>query len=301
MAQLRVDGFRLRRDSWEEQRMSRARKEAWDDPSPSYVLEALEPLKTPTLEGEQRAELLATIHQEIVPQLLMAHRASSEVSDCVDSRPPPSEEEVAAFAVIVAAPDLVSAVHFVEKLAREGLSLETLLMNLVAPAARLLGEQWLSDARSFSEVTIGLSTLQQLLNILGPSFAPGLPDRGLVVLLSPLAEQHTLGIFVLGEFLRRAGWGVRVAPSLSETELVDMVGAEPVVMVGISVSCTAVLKTLGRLIQGVKRASLTSDLAVFVGGPHPDLPKLAPKLGAIFCADARDAVRQLDQRVGSGK
>ena len=42
---------------------------------------------------------------------------------------------------------------------RQGLSLEVVMLDLVAPAARLLGEQWKEDLRGFTEVSAGLGML----------------------------------------------------------------------------------------------------------------------------------------------
>ncbi|MBS2012437.1 MAG: cobalamin-dependent protein [Deltaproteobacteria bacterium] len=245
--------------------------------------------------AEARKELLETIQDEIIPRLVVAHHREIERgASCEGQRPPPTPREVEAFASLATTSDLSALLAVVEKLGEEGLTLETVLLDLVGPAARHLGDQWLTDERSFAEVTVGLSTLQQVVHVLAPSFAPGIPDRGLVVLASPLNEQHTLGIYILGEFLRRAGWGVRVAPSLSREELVAVVEAEHVEMVGLTVSVTDVLVTVDQVIRDLKRVALNPEVIVMVGGAHPDLPSLAARAGAVYCADAPEAVRRLE-------
>ena len=282
------------------------RRMAWETRAKPLEQLLPDPVEVSALPVEARSELLETIHEEIIPQLVIAHHRaiespSGDPAVCTDARPPPTEDEVLAFAELAVTSDLARTLTFVEKLGSQGLSLEVVLLQLISPAARVLGDQWLSDERSFSEVTMGLSTLQQLVHVLGPSFAPGLPDRGLVVLASPLSEQHTLGIYILGEFLRRAGWGVRVAPSLSEAELEELVASEEVVMAGISVSSTDVLKSLDRLVAKLKATSLNRSLVVMVGGAHPDLADHATRIGAIYGADAPDTVRKLEAHTASDR
>lgn len=246
-------------------------------------------------ERDDRADLLATLESEIIPRLMLAHRADPfSPTLCADSRLPPTDGEVFEFARIAACHDLQGALAFVERLCRQGLALEVVLLELVAPAARLLGEQWQTDLRSFTEVCAGLGTLQQVVHILGPSFAPALPHRGLVLLVAAPGEQHTLGMYLVGEFLRRAGWGVQVCPSISEPELLQLVATEQVKLLGISVSNHQLLKPLARLLGAVRKASCNPGLTVMLGGSL-DLAEYAAKNGAALCAaDPREAVRWLE-------
>ena len=200
------------------------------------------------------------------------------------------------FARIATCHDLTAALGFVESMCRQGLSLEAVLLELIGSTAQLLGEQWKTDLRSFTEVSAGLGTLQQVVHILGPSFAPMLPHRGLVVLVAAPGEQHTLGLYLVGEFLRRAGWGVQVTPTISEQELVALLASERVEMLGISVSNDELLEPLGRMIAAARRASRNPDMTVMLGGPL-ELGEYARQTGAALCtSDPREAVRWLEHR-----
>jgi methanogenic corrinoid protein MtbC1 len=238
---------------------------------------------------------MATVETEIIPRLVLAHRADPlSPALCPESRLPPTAGEVAEFARIATRHDLAAALAFVETLCRQGLSLEEILLELVAPAARLLGEQWESDQRSFTEVSGGLGTLQQVVHVLGPSFAPVLPHRGLVVLAAAPGEQHTLGLYLVGEFLRRAGWGVQVDPSMTGPELLRLVASERVEMLGLTVSSEKHLPPLAALLAGVRKASRNQSLTVMVGGSL-DLGEFAAQNRAMFCAaDPREVVRCLE-------
>jgi methanogenic corrinoid protein MtbC1 len=244
------------------------------------------------------SDLMETIEAEVIPRLLLAHRVEPRSNGrCAEARLPPTEDEVGEFARIAACHDLPGALAFVELLCRQGLSLEMVLLHLVAPAARLLGEQWKADLRSFTEVSAGLGTLQQVVHVLGPSFAPTLPHRGLVVLVAAPGEQHTLGLYLVGEFLRRAGWGVQVAPDMSRAELIALLSSEQAVMLGITVSNSALLKPLSSLIAAARKASRNRGLPVMLGGPI-DLEDFAARNGALLCApDPRETVRWLEEHV----
>ncbi len=257
----------------------------------------------PPAPPSQPASLLRTIATEVIPRLMLAHRDEGTEPERGDtawvSRGPPTVAEVEAFARVASSADLTAALEFVEQVCREGLTLESVLLELVAPTARLLGAQWEDDRRSFTEVSTGLGTLQQVVHVLGPTFAPTLPHRGLVVLTAAAGEQHTLGLYVLAEFLRRAGWGVQVDASMSAAEIIKLVSVEHVVLLGLSVTNTALLKPLAATIAAVKRSSLNRSLAVLVGGAV-DLRDFAERTGATWCgADPRSAVSWLEGQLGS--
>jgi methanogenic corrinoid protein MtbC1 len=238
-------------------------------------------------------QLLATIEHRVIPELLLAHCSDPSCRKFPADSRLPTESEVIELTTL-ACDGLASTLVFIEALAREGISLPTLLLELVAPAARLLGTQWESDERSFSDVTVGLGTLQQIVHVLGPTFAPGIGHRGLVVLVSLRSDQHTLGLHILGEFLRRAGWGVHVAPGMPEAELRTLVASERVEMVGISARNSDGFEALARLVASVRASSLNPDVAIMLGGSG-ELAARAQQLGATFCADPPAAVQWLDR------
>jgi MerR family transcriptional regulator, light-induced transcriptional regulator len=261
-----------------------------------------QPLKLQLLHGpsavpdERRGELLATVQEQLVPELIVAHWQDVQTADpCTDTRGPPTEGEVAELAHVACRQDLPGALSFVETIVRQGVSLEVVLLHLVAPAARLLGEEWLADETSWGEVTIGLGTLQQVVHVFGPRFSPEVPDRGLVVLVAVPQEQHTLGLYMLAEFLRRASWDVQVDPNIGDTDLIELVEFTHVEMVGISLSNTDLVPSLGKLVAAIKRASLNPHIAVALGGSL-DLSEEATRIGAVSFCDPRDVVRWLDER-----
>jgi methanogenic corrinoid protein MtbC1 len=251
---------------------------------------------------ESLPDLLQTIHEQIIPRLVLAHCPEPMTpAVCSSSRLPPTPAEVEEFASLAASQELPAALDFIEAICRQGLSLEATLLDLIAPAARLLGEQWKDDVRSFTEVTAALGVLQQVVHVLGPTFAPTLPHRGFVVLVAAPSEQHTLGLYLLGEFLRREGWGVQVAPAMSEADLIDLVASERVAAVGFSVSSPTLLKPLARTMAAVKKATCNPEMGLLLGGPL-DLAAFSRQHGGVVCSsDPHDAVRWLEHHARKTK
>jgi MerR family transcriptional regulator, light-induced transcriptional regulator len=239
-------------------------------------------------------DVLSTIEEQIVPKLVLSQGVPSVAALCADERPPPNEAEIEDFTRLAANGDVMQLLSFIETMATQGVSLDVILLQLLAPAARLLGEQWADDTRSYVEVTVGLSTIQQVVHMLSPSYAPtDLPQRGFVVLTSPQGEQHTLGLYIVAELVRRAGWSTQATPDLPTMDLVALVKTRRVDAVGISVSNYDLVERVPQLVTRIRQASMNPSITIMLGGSLLLVDKSA-EVGAVFCPDAKDAVRRLE-------
>jgi hypothetical protein len=63
---------------------------------------------------------------------------------------------------MVANQDVEGALRLVTSILGEGVSLDSVLILLVAPAARLLGEGWQAEQRPFTDVMASLEILQEV-------------------------------------------------------------------------------------------------------------------------------------------
>lgn len=247
-------------------------------------------------------DLLSTIEEAIIPRLMLAHTNESNAQK-VRARGVPTPGEVAEFARLAACDELATVLAYVEEVTNDGLDLASVLLHLVAPAARLLGDQWKADLRSFTEVTTGIGTLQQVVHVLGPAFASALPERGQIVLTAAPGEQHTLGLSVLAEFLRRAGWAVHLMPSATSADLLYLVSNDFIEAIGFTVSTPTALAQVGPLITSLHKASKNPDLTVMLGGSL-DLTGFLEKtdVDAVVCSgDPTEVVRWLETRVPAGQ
>ena len=252
-------------------------------------------LRSARQDDERRRVILTrTVELDVIPRLLVAH-------------PTPVAPAVAGLLVSTAhVADLVGlvlsrgepeAVAFVEAMHDQGAAAESLYLDLLAPAARRLGEMWEDDTCDFTEVTIGLWRLQNAMRELSPSFlrVADVPTQGPRVLLVPLpGEDHTFGLSMVYEFFRRAGWNAWSGPVASSADLRGLVRREWVQVIGFSLACDEKLDAVRAEIRSVRRASMNPGLAVLVGGPgFTANPLLAAEVGADGTAtDGRQAVLQ---------
>lgn len=175
-------------------------------------------------------------------------------------------EMVETFTHLVFSPDASDSELLIEQLLDDGVSSETLMMELLAPAARIMGEMWCGDQASFLDVTLGLSRLQQLMRQLRfPAISP-VAERGSVLLVPVPGEQHVLGLRMVEEFLMRDGWQVRCTSVASGDHLRQLVAAELYDFVGFSLSGERLLPALRSAIRDVRAASRNRDVRIMVGG-----------------------------------
>ena len=250
---------------------------------------------------ERRAILTRTVELDVIPQLLRAYArpvvpvvapllvTTAHVKDLVG---------------LVLARGEPEAVAFVEAMHDQGAAAESLYLDLLAPAARHLGEMWENDACDFTEVTIGLWRLQNAMRELSPSFlrSPEIRTNGPRVLLVPLpGETHTFGLSMVYEFFRRAGWNAWSGPIAGSADLRAMVRREWVEVIGFSLACDDKLDVVRAEIRSVRRASKNPALGVLVGGPgFTANPLLAAQVGADGTAiDGQQAVLQAQALVDS--
>lgn len=238
------------------------------------------------------------IASEVVPRIVLAHRppASPPVAAAQGA---PAGADIATLAEAARRNDLDAALALIERLCARGAGLETLYLDLVSPAAALLGQMWHDDTASIVEVTIGLACLQRLVHALAPAFHQDdlRPDPQRRVLLAPLpGEQHSFALVLVAEFLRRAGWSVDNGRVLSCAALCDLVRQQWFAVAGLSVSCTTRLDVIAAAVHALRHASCNSAIGVMVGGPlFRDHPEFVAQVGADAMAlDARHAVVQAE-------
>lgn len=284
-----------------------ADNEQWrsDGPSPLQSAWLQQPVRVaPDDDHDERmAWLLRTIEAEIIPRLMFAHHVG-QASDAAESadRVVPSADDVADFALVVIGRDAADAADYVEARRTEGMALETIYMDLLAPAARRLGALWECDQCDFTEVTLGLWRIQQVMYDLSPAFRhdAAVPARVRHAMLAAMpGSQHTLGLFMVSEFFRRAGWQVWSEPGATTEQIVTAVSTEWFDMVGFSIGSELQLRPLAATIQRVRQASRNPKVYVMVGGPLiGDDPAHAALVGADAAAtNASQAVAQAEQWV----
>ena len=253
--------------------------------------------------GRRQSEacLAETIEVEIIPRLMLAHRAGPNRSDGTAARtlrPELHEKDVEEFTrLILLSGDL--ARQYVADLVSHNVRPETIFLGLLAPCARRLGDLWKEDICDFCQVTLGLGHLHAMLRDYGYSYSysahPSGEGRRALLTAAP-GEQHTFGISMVSEFLTRAGWDISGSPTLSQEDLVRLVRQESFALVGLSLSAERNLDNLESCIQAIHRNSMHDNFVVMVGGPYfVDHPEVAEQVGADSTAwDAEDAATRAE-------
>lgn len=266
--------------------------------SPRRLPPAYGPLSSTGLAAADPA-LQHTIEHELVPRLLLAHRAGP-LSPAQHARIARAEHDVGvddrtAFLDGVLGDDEDAATGLVHALVARGVPVEAVYLDLLAPTAVALGQLWEDDGCDFVDVTIALGRLQRALRELsGTSMGTaGAADPvGERVLLTCLpGEQHTLGLYMVAEFFLRDGWAVEVGSPDTDAELAAMLRDGWYDVVGFSVACDTRLLSLRHQIASVRRHARNPRLVVLVGGRvFTEHPELVSKVGADgYAAAANDA------------
>jgi methanogenic corrinoid protein MtbC1 len=248
-----------------------------------------------------RVGLARALDAEVIPRLVLARRAlvACPPLDERDPAPPLATGEVATFTQLILKQDVGAAGAHITSLRARGVSLEQVFLELLGPSARCLGDMWNEDLCDFTQVTVGLWRLQQIVRELSPAFCDTAEPQHHArrALLAPVpGEQHTFGLYMVAEFLRRGGWDVAAGPLASSAEMLSLVRDQSFAVVGISVSCETRLEGLAATIHSIRRASRNRGVGVMVGGPvFVARPELAALVGADASAvDGRQAALQAE-------
>jgi methanogenic corrinoid protein MtbC1 len=242
-----------------------------------------------------------TIEGEIVPRLVLARRCLRSPSAPANATGrDPDDVDVRELVRLLLAHDVGVSSAYVETVRQRGASLESVCLNLLAPAARELGLLWEEDECDFMQVTVGLCRLHHLLRELSPEFRSDVVEQKLErnILLAPVpGDQHTFGITLVAQFLRKAGWEVWHEFPASAAEILDVVRANWFAVIGLSVGSETRMDDVVKIIRAIRRTSRNRSIGVMVGGPVlVGRPELAVMMGADATAeDGPMAVLQAEQ------
>lgn len=246
-------------------------------------------------QAECKKSLLSVIDARIVPQL-MRNSAHAGTGPTPGAAFAPDADQIAEFARLCFQEDEQVGRGYLDRLLQQQHSVPAVLLNLVAPAARWLGEQWDQDQIGFSEVTLGLLRMQNITH----DFAADerhpqrdAPDRFRALVASAPGSQHLLGLTMVSELFAADGWEVRVEMASTEAALFSAVQASRYDVLGLSVGLSEQLPGLSDLVGRLRRHSLNPDIAVLLGGvalSGPDAAATTHGADAV-CQDPVAAIR----------
>ena len=247
--------------------------------------------------------LVQTVETEIVPRLVALYRGMT------NGMPPRARTDRGAIgeAEVQQFTDLALRHHepalaILRQLAEGGATAHELCLDLLAPAARRLGEMWNSDRCDFTEVTIALGRLQLMLRELAARM-PTAPLQGAatrrVLLLAVNGDQHTFGLAMVRDFFRAAGWRVAADSPKNLDALKTLVKAEAFDVVGFTIGAERHIEDLAAAVHALRKHSRNPNVRVLVGGPLLlERPDVAAQVGADATAlDARQAILEAERQV----
>ena len=215
--------------------------------------------------------LSETIIAQVIPRLYAAHCGDPDQGSALKNGLPQFQRNNDAdrFLGLVLSESRDSQWDHLLQLRDSGMNLETILLEIMAPAIRHIGELWADDRMSFVEVTAKSARLQQMLRALGMlrdhESANGAGERSLLLAAVP-GEQHTFGLFVLAELFLKAGWSVAVEITANLDDLCAQVNRRPFDAIGLSVGSERFLPALGDQIEALRSATMLAEMRVFLGG-----------------------------------
>lgn len=247
--------------------------------------------------------LLRTVESEIIPRLMMLHRhgtaAALQALEPILRDPSLDDDDVEAFTEQLLKGHDAAQTFLADKV-QQGVSVPVLCLNLMAPAARRLGEMWSDDRCDFTQVTIALGRMQGLLRGMAaglPAYADAGPAGRSAMFAAAPGEQHTLGLAMVRDFFRASGWEVWDETPDEPAELLSLLQTYRFDLLGFSIGSERHVDALAALIARARKSSINRKLRVLAGGPLLlAQPALADRIGADGTADdARQAILVADK------
>lgn len=262
-------------------------------------------------------QLSGAIEREVIPRLLRAH--SGAVTANVASsltKSAPTRHSARASGVPVApqgpacSPQAEAVAHMairtgaqavrlvVERLMQDGASREAVFLEVLAPAARRLGDFWRDDVYAFTDVAIGLCHLRQVFEGLRLHDAQTVePEDRFTALIAPApGDTHSFGAAMIAHFFVQAGWSVIAEGATEESGLLRLLKRQHVDLLGVSLNTEHALECLYGFVLKAKHVSRNRDLVVILGGSLIGArPEVARECGAYAApADPGQAIAQAE-------
>jgi methanogenic corrinoid protein MtbC1 len=213
-----------------------------------------------------------------------------------------TDADVIEFTRLAVSGEAPALLDFVDRCLETGSSVESLYVDLLAPAARKLGEYWEEDSEDFVGVTMGLWRIQEILRELTlripPKSRSSHGQRSALFSTMP-GEQHSFGTLMVAECFQRAGWDADVLIEPTQSELTGKMAGRHYDFIGLTVSCDCPTAKLSSLVNTIKAVSPNPHIRVMLGGRFiNEQPELIEACGADGTAvDALSAVTLADRLV----
>lgn len=248
--------------------------------------------------------LTSLIESEIIPRLMVAH-ANEHVDGPIEAtNGHVTPEDVTCLAPMALEVEADTLLAHVETIMARGVPADSVMVDPLAPVARMLGEYWEDDLCDFNDVTMGLWRLQEVVHELsaraprahGMTGGAGTGGRHRALFASMPGDDHNFGTVVIDEVFRNNGWETDRFSQVETPDLLRYVAEGWYDMIGLTISCDCHIAALTPMIAALRNVSMNPQLCVMVGGRvFVEDPDLVVQIGADGTArDAKIALKVAD-------
>ncbi len=247
--------------------------------------------------GSLENESISTIIEgEIIPRLLMAH--SAEPTERLKPRTSEIDPfDANRFAALPLHAEAAELLEVVQTYLDDGASVDAIYIDVIAPAARKLGELWEADECDFVDVTMGLWRLQEVMREVAVRSPPVVSAMSSPrsILISPLpGDQHSFGATMLEDIFARAGWCSEVMVEPGRGDLLKRVGEKSFDVVGLTISRDCPSAAISHIISALRSVAANPNTRVMIGGRVVnENPDLVAEVGADGTAQDASAAVQM--------
>ncbi|MEM7703804.1 MAG: cobalamin-dependent protein [Pseudomonadota bacterium] len=212
------------------------------------------------------------LENDIIPRLMLPHLVDGSVGPLFGAKQERFEidaKETQDFMPLPLHMDAHDLLQEVDRFLGQGVSVEDVYLDLLAPAAQYLGELWKTDECDFVDVTMGLWRLQEVMREITRRSPPISDPIGATrsALFCPIpGDVHSFGAQMIEDVFSRAGWQSEVLLKPGRRKLLDRISRQPFDLVGLTVSRDSPVSALAGLVKAIRGVAVKQNLIVLVGG-----------------------------------
>ncbi|MEG1824592.1 MAG: corrinoid protein [Cloacibacillus sp.] len=154
-----------------------------------------------------------------------------------------------------------------------------------------VGELFKEGEMFVPEVLVSAKALQNGVDIIRSLLVEeGVKAAGKILTVTVEGDLHDIGVKLVGMMLEGAGFEVvNIGVDVTVAKIVEKVKEIRPNILGLSAMLTTTMVNMKDVMDALKEEGLLDDLKVMIGGA-PVSPLYAEKIGAVYSADASDAV-----------
>ncbi len=197
-----------------------------------------------------------------------------------------------------------AAIDHINSLARNGMTIKSLYLDVFAPSQRELGRLWQLNKISVAQEHYGTAVTQLAMAGLYPLLFSGERKNRKMAGACVGGELHELGIRMVSDFFEMEGWDSRYyGANAPGADLARQLSADPPQVLCLSATLSVNVEGVRQTIGAIRATKSLATLPIIVGGrPFAVADRLWSELGADGTAsDAGSAIALAEELVGKSR